>query len=213
MFLSSFAWGSKWFRSFFAWGSKIILVQRYFYPLPLEVWSWPWFTDTSILLHSRFEAVLKTMIFSLDWTYTGLPNLVLFRSRTWKPVKLGSVFAIYLPGLTIGCQFGCTLALSRISTWLDLQLWCHATRFQIQLSWDLGFFENSDLFELPSFSPKVFLKLLSGARPFFTLHSCFRQENIYLMQGAMQCMVVHEWIVQAFNFIFHLNSFYSSLFF
>ena len=35
------------------------------------------------------------------------------------------------------------------------------------------FFENSDLFELPFFSPKVFLKLLSGARPFFTLHFYF----------------------------------------
>ena len=63
--------------------------------------------------------------------------------------------------------------------------------------------------KLPSFSPKVFLKLLSGARPFFTLHSYFRQENIYLMQGAMQCMILHEWNGWVFKFVFHLNSFYS----
>ena len=104
------------------------------------------------------------------------------------------------------------LTLPRVSTWLDLQLWCHAKRLQIQLSWDLGFFENSDLLKLPSFSSKVFLKLLSGAQPFFTLHSYFRQENIDLMQGVILCMIVREWIVRAFKFVFHLNSFYSSRF-
>ena len=54
-------------------------------------------------------------------------------------------------------------------------------------------FENSDFLKLPSFSSKVFLKLLLSARPFFTLHSCFRQEN---MSHAM-CYVMydHEWHV------------------
>ena len=104
------------------------------------------------------------------------------------------------------------LTLPRISTWLDLHLRCHAKRLQIQLSWDLSFSENSALiWILSSFSPKVFLKLLSGAQPFFTLYSCFRQENIYLMQGVMQCMIVHEWNVRAFKFVFHLNSFCSSV--
>ena len=78
------------------------------------------------------------------------------------------------------------LTLLRIYTRLDLQLWCHVVGI-------LKLFENSNLFELPSFSSKVFLKLLSSVRPFFTLHSYFRQENIYLMQCAMQCMIVHEW--------------------
>ena len=35
-----------------------------------------------------------------------------------------------------------------------------------KLGWDLKLFKNFDLFELPSFFPKVFLKLLLGARPF-----------------------------------------------
>ena len=90
------------------------------------------------------------MTYSLDWTYTWLPNLfcsdltlesqsnlVLFRSHIWKPVKL--VIQIlshaYLPRLTPDCQFGYALALSRIPTWLDLQLWC-------QSGWDLRFFKT-----------------------------------------------------------------------
>ena len=43
---------------------------------------------------------------------------------------------------------------------------------------------------------------------FFILHSYFRQENIYLMQDSMQCMIVPEYNVRAFKFVFHLNLFY-----
>ena len=74
------------------------------------------------------------------------------------------IWFVYLLRLTLDCQFGCVLTLSCMLTWLDLHLWC-------QGDWDSRFFENSDLFEFPSFSPKVFLKLLSSARPFF--HSAF----------------------------------------
>ena len=112
----------------------------------------------------------------------------------------------YVLRLTLDCQLGCAfdfvmhiylIGLTNLMpTWLGFEI----------------FFENFDLFELPFFSPKVFLKLLSGARPFFTLHSCFRQGDIYLMQCAMQCMIVHEWNGWAFKFIFHLNSFYSLFF-
>ena len=47
-------------------------------------------------------------------------------------------------------------------TWLDLHLWCQAKGFK---SNSVGIFENSAFVQiLPSFSPKVFLKLLSSVR-------------------------------------------------
>ena len=41
----------------------------------------------------------------------------------------------------------------------------------------------------------------------FSLCIPVSEESIYLMQCAMQCMIVHEW--NGWVFIFHLNSFYS----
>ena len=111
IFLSSSARGLEWFRSSFAWVSKIILIQWYFYPLPLEVRSWSWFTDTSILLRSRFEANLEMVIFSFDWTYIGLP--ILFCSS----LALGC--ALVLP--RISCR-PVKLGSQNMSTYMDLPL-------------------------------------------------------------------------------------------
>ena len=55
------------------------------------------------------------VIFSFYWLYTWSPNLVLFQSRTWKPVKLGSI-----PILHLKCQSN--LILFSRSTYLDLPL-------------------------------------------------------------------------------------------
>ena len=56
------------------------------------------------------------------------------------------------------------------------------------------------------FRQKVFLKLLSGARPSFVLHPYFRWVNKYPMQCVMRCMIVHEWNVRAFFEFFFLFS-------
>ena len=103
-----------------------------------------------------------------------------------------------------------------MSTYLDLPLsaslvalwFCYAYlpdwtyNSDAKLGWYLRFFESYDLFELPSFFLKVFLKLLSSARPFFTLYSYFRQENIYLIQCAMQYWLCMNETSE------HLNSFF-----
>ena len=150
----------------------------------------------------------------------------LYWIHTWRPVKLGSVLVLHLKASqTCSSKFTiCLLTWTYPSLPVWLRFWlCHAYLLDWTYTFDAmrkGFksssvgiwasLKNSDLiWILPYFSPKVFLKLLSGARPFFTLHSYFRQENIYLMQGVMQCMIVHEWNVRAFKFVFHLNSFYS----
>ena len=134
-------------------GSKLIWICWYFYPPPLEIQSWSGFTDTSILLRSRFEADLEMVIFSLYWLYTWSPNLVLFRSCTWKPVRLDSVLVLHLKGQS-------NLVLFSPSTYLDLPLaanlvvlWlCHTYLLDWTynsnaiLGWVLEFFENFDLF-------------------------------------------------------------------
>ena len=84
------------------------------------------------------------------------------------------------------------LTLSLISTWLDLQLWCHS-------GWDLEFFGNSDLFDLPSFFLKVFLKLLSGAKSFFTLHFCF-QIREHMLDAKCHAMYDRAWMSEHLNF-------------
>ena len=65
---------------------------------------------------------------SLYWTYTWSPNLVLFRSHTWKPVKLGSVSVLHLKAsqtwfrsiLTLESQSN--LVLFRSYTWKSIKL-------------------------------------------------------------------------------------------
>ena len=166
--------------SSFVRSSKLILIYWYFYPPSLEVRSWSGFTDTSILLRSRFEADLDLLIllsssargskliligdlFALldlhlmakpssilvshlkanqTWFYSGLThesqsNLVLFRSYTWKTIKLGSIPVLHLKASQTWFWFRHTstyldlpltaclvafLTLSHISTWSDLQL-------------------------------------------------------------------------------------------
>ena len=181
MFFSSSAWGLEWFRSSSssasillrsrfeadldllillsssARGSKLIWIYWYFYPPPLEIRSWSWFTDTPILLRPRFEADLDLLILlsslargsklilillillsssargskliangdlftlldlhleaSQTWFCFGLTlesqsNLVMFRSYTWKPVKLVVQILpyVYLPRLTLHYQSSC----------------------------------------------------------------------------------------------------------
>ena len=174
-------------------------------------------SDTSILLRPRFEADLLIYWFA---HLTGLTldcqsNLVLFRSYTWKPIKLGSVPVLHLKasqtwfcsGLTLESQSNLVL-FHHMSTYLDLPsaasaysfssgltLNCHCffiylftwtypwlpvwLRFDffMYIYWVglttlmpfwLGFGIVWKLWSvwIPSFSPKVFLKLLSGARPF-----------------------------------------------
>ena len=150
IFLPSSARGLEWFCSSSARDSKLILVKWYSYPLSFEVRSWS----------------LKVTC-SLYWTYT------------WMPIKLGSVPILHLKANQT-CSSNFTICLltwtyPSLPVWLCFWL-CHAylldwtytfnanaKRLQIQLSWDLGFFENSDLiWILPSFSPNDFLKLLSG---------------------------------------------------
>ena len=135
IFLSSSARGLEQFHSSFTRGSKMILVKWYFYPplhevlklifvyryfcpLPHEVLTFCW----KIILLPSFargsKLIFKWKTCSLDWTYTWLLDLVLFRSYTWRPVKLGSVSAlhlkanqtwfwilpyVHLPGLTLDC--------------------------------------------------------------------------------------------------------------
>ena len=164
IFLSSSARDLEWFRSSFAWGSKLIfdslillsssargskliLIYWYFYPPPLEVSKLIFNGDLFTLLDSHLKASETWFCFGL--TLESQWNLILSRSYTWKPVKLVVQILpyVYLSGLTLHCQ------------WLRFWL-CHAylldwtytfeanaKRFQIQLSWDLGFFENFDLFE------------------------------------------------------------------
>ena len=115
------------------------------------------------------------------------------------------------------------LPLSRLSTQLDLQLWCQfyslfiwaylrmPVLFIIFLfTWtylrvpdkktsnpaQLGFgplLKTLILFEYFPFFPKVFLKLFFfGCANLLTLHPYFRQENIYLMQCVMQCMIMND---------------------
>ena len=124
IFLSSSARGLEGFRSSSVWGSKISFVQRCFYSLPLKVWNTSWFTDTSVLLRSRFEAdPWFTDSFALldphlkasqTWFCSGLTlesqsNLVLFWSYTWKLVKLGSVLVLHLKADQTWFCFGLTL--------------------------------------------------------------------------------------------------------
>ena len=161
------------------------------------------------------------MICSLDWTYTGLSNLVLFRSCTCRPVKLGSIpflhlkasqtwfcsgltlenqsnlvlilSYVYLLGLILHCQSGCAFDFATHIYLIELTtLMPNVKRLQIQLSWDLGFFENPDLFEISFFLPEGFSKAFIGCKPFFTLYSCFKQKNIYLIQCVMQCMIMSD---------------------
>ena len=96
------------------------------------------------------------------WTYLWLPVLQIFIFFHLDLPLIASSsnfhFSFFsLSGLTSECQFGCALTLSHMFTWLDLHLWC-------QTCWDSRLFEN------PWFRPKVFLKLLSGAKPSFILH-------------------------------------------
>ena len=167
------------------------------------------------------------MICSLDWTYTWLPelfcsdltlesqsNLVLFWFYTWKPIKLVVQILpyVYLPRLTFHYQSGCAFdfAIHVDLIGLTTLIPCEKTSNLAQLGFGL-LWKTPIYLKLPSFSSKVFLKLLSGARPFFTLHSSFRQENIYLMQMCY-AMYDYEWHVWVFKLIFHLNLFCSSVF-
>ena len=114
MFLSSSARGLEWFRSSSARGlTRNLSIHWYFYPPPLEVRSW-------FLIHwfVRFAGP----------TIEGQSNLVLFRSYTWKPVKLGSVPVLHLKtsqtwfcsGLTLESQSN--LVLFRSYTWKPIKL-------------------------------------------------------------------------------------------
>ena len=124
--------------------------------------------DSLILLSSSARGsklIFDSLICSLYWTHT------------WRPVKLGSVPVLHLKAsqtwfklchmstyldLPFTASLVALLILSHLSIWLDLQFWCQAKGFK---SNSVGIFENSDLVRiLPSFSPKVFLKLLSGVR-------------------------------------------------
>ena len=99
------------------------------------------------------------------------------------------------------------LTLSCLSIWLDLQLWCQAKGFK---SNSVGIFENSDLvWILPSFSPKVFLKLLSGART-FSLCIPVSNKKIYIWCNVL-CNV-WSWMTfpSTWTCFFHLNLFCSS---
>ena len=100
-----------------------------------------------------------------------------------------------------------------MSTYLDLPftaslvtLWlCHAhlldwtytsdamrKALKIHLSWDLGFFENFDLFENILFFPEGLSEAFIGCMTLLTLHPYFRQENIYPIQCVMQCMIMND---------------------
>ena len=115
----------------------LFVEKRYFYPFSPEVQSWSLFTDTSIIFRMRLKADLYLLILLsssvrrskliLKWWLahlTGLTvesqsSLVLFRSCTWRLVKLGSIPSytwkpiklvalilsyVYLPRLTLDCQ-------------------------------------------------------------------------------------------------------------
>ena len=79
IFFSPSTRGLEWFFSSFVRGSKMILVERCFYPLSNEIRSWSWFFDSLTWL-------------DLHW----IAYLFLFRSHTWKPIKLGSVPVLHL---------------------------------------------------------------------------------------------------------------------
>ena len=95
------------------------------------------------------------------------------------------------------------LTLSRLSIWLDLQLWC-------QTGWDLRFFKNSNLSESSSFFfPEGLSETFIGCTNLLTLYPYFRQENIYLMQCMMQRMIMNDMF--EYLLVFHLNLFCSSV--
>ena len=103
------------------------------------------------------------------------------------------------------------LTLPRISTWLDLQLWCQAKGFKIQLSWDLGFFENSDLFEI-----SFFLFPQRSFWSFYQVHDPFHSASLFqtrkhISDAMCYAMYDHEWHVWVFKLVFHLNLFCSSV--
>ena len=161
----------------------------------------------SFLFRPRFENILDLLMLLSSSTrgskliFNGdlftLLDLHLKASQIW-----------FWSGLTLESQSNLQLKFCYVSTYLDLTLpaslvalWFCRTYLldwtynsDTKSGWDLKFFKNSDLFELFFFLSEGLSEDFIGCKTpiFFTLHSCFRQENIYLMQGAMQCMIVHE---------------------
>ena len=98
------------------------------------------------------------------------------------------------------------LILSRLSIWLDLQLWCQAKGFKsnsVGIFWKLRSCLNITFF-LPEGLSEAFI----GCTNLLILRSCFRQENIYPIQCVMQCMImndVSEYFKLVFSFEFVLS--------
>ena len=130
--------------------------------------------------------VLQIFIHFFIWTYPQLPVL--------------QIFIHFSSRLILNCQF------FSFFSYLDLPPSASLVvlRFYRTCLPDWTYTSDANLFEILwkllsvwiIFSPpKVFLKLLSSARPSFTLHPCFRWEkDICLMPYAnvMQCMILHE---------------------
>ena len=153
-----------------------------------------WFTDTSILLRSRFEADLWfTDLFALldphlkasqTWFCSGLTlesqsNLVLFWSYTWKPVKLVIQILpyVFLLGLTLHCQPGCAFDFVTFVYLIWLATLMPSERLQIQLSWD--FWKLRSCSNITFFLPEGLSETFIWCTSLLTLHPCFRKE-IYI---------------------------------
>ena len=142
--------------------------------------------------------------FCSGFTLESQSNLVLFQSGAWKPVKLVAQIIpyVYLPELTLDCQFGCAF---------DFVTHIYLIGLTTLMPLWLGF---GILWKL--WSVWITFFLLEGLSKAFVecktlFHSTFLfQINIHLMRCVMQCMIVHEWDVWVFRFVFHSNLVYSS---
>ena len=178
-------------------------------------------TRKPVKLGSVLVLLLKA---SQTWFCFGLTlgnrsNLVLFRSYTWKPIKLviSTLSYVCLPGLTLHCQPCCAsdfvtlVCLIGLTTLMPILFFpsgltsgcqflssfylpgltseCQSKRLQIQLSWD--FWKLRSCLNMTFFLPEGLSEAFIGCTGLLTLHPCFRENNTYLMQCFMQCMIMN----------------------
>ena len=125
----------------------------------LLTWTYP-----SLPAWSRFWLFHACL---LNWTYNSDANfIIIFFIHLDLPPGASSLSSFYLPGLTSECQFKRDFKSSSVGIWASLK--------------------TPILFEYYLLSPRrSFWSFYRMYDPFFTLHSCFKQENTYLMQGVM----------------------------
>ena len=146
--------------------------------------------DLNLLILLSFFAWGSKLIL-IYWYFYPLPHEVRnwFLNDdllTWRDLhmiaSLVALWHIYLIGLTT------LMLIEQVLTNMHLLSLAHhwsLVWLGFEIPWRLR------IVRMHSFFSKVFLKLLSGPRP-FSLYSCFRQNTVDAICHAMQCMIVHE---------------------